>query len=356
MPSKKVLFLRYFVVFFLLSFLNVSCFPLARDRKNLHWGGWLAYWDFDSAAKSFVKHAAWYEEISLFLYAFKEDGTLYEHSVPGDLLKQIRYLAKKKRISLIPTIVNDVMVDGQKARLKDGNFMHQILGNELRRKQHIQEIVELLRVQEFDGIDIDYENLNIQDREIFIQFLKELKEALQKFDKRLVVTLEPKREEVSYRGPGAANWHEIGQIADQIRLMCYNLHYVNSDPGPIAPKDWVSEVVQYALENIPKEKIVVGLPFFGIDWIEKGRAKSLTTAQILSKLELQNIKSQKHPAFSSLYFQYADSDGILRKVWYEDSQTIQEKMAMIQTLGLNRFIFWRMGGEDAGIYEGYKEE
>ena len=53
---------------------------------------------------------------------------------------------------------------------------------------------------------------------------------------------------------------------------------------------------------------------------------------------------------SAVYYSYRDPEGSLRHVWFEDAKSIQEKIDMLKELGVDQFVFWRIGGEDPRIY------
>jgi spore germination protein YaaH len=304
----------------------------------------MAYWDFPQARQSYFQNRDEIDQINLFLYALNPEGSIYRHAVRG--LNEVTAAAAELRQQVFLTIVNDVIgTKDEKVRLKDGRIVHDIISQKETRERHIQELIDLVGSTGASGIDIDYESLDPEDKDAFTAFLRELATGLHAKNKLLAVTLEPKTKDVNYKGPGAADWKEIGRIADEVRIMCYNYSYINSEPGPVAPVYWIEDVLRFALENIPREKIVVGLPFFGIDWVKKGEAAGISTRDVFIRLNKERLGFQIDGLSHSKWFKYSDEKGRERTVWFEDIETIGAKIERVRGLGIHRFIFWRIGAE-----------
>ena len=107
----------------------------------------------------------------------------------------------------------------------------------------------------YDGIDLDYENLRASDRAAFTSFVQHLAGALHAQGKLLTVNVYAKTSEPgTWDGPQAQDWWAIGQAADQVRIMTYEYSWSTSPPGPIAPVNWVNDVIGYATSQIPPGK------------------------------------------------------------------------------------------------------
>jgi spore germination protein YaaH len=58
--------------------------------------------------------------------------------------------------------------------------------------------------------------------------------------------------------------------------MAYDDHVPSGAAGPVAPWPWVESVLDYALEQIPAAKLVLGVPAYGYQWNAEGHNSSLT--------------------------------------------------------------------------------
>ena len=115
----------------------------------------------------------------------------------------------------------------------------------------------------------------------------------------------------------------------------------------VAPLNKQREVVEYAITEIPREKIKLGIPNYGYDWplpYEKG----VTEAQPVSNVEAGQIavdngaKIEFDEVAMSPYFRYYDSNGIEHEVWFEDVRSLQAKFDLIKEYSLQGAGYWQI--------------
>jgi spore germination protein YaaH len=97
----------------------------------------------------------------------------------------------------------------------------------------------------------------------------------------------------TWDGPKAQDWTAIGNVADQVRIMTYEYHWSTSDAGPIAPVDWVDQVLSFARSVIPAHKIMEGVPLYGYDWT--GRSGAPIVFEAAMALSAQRALAGSHP-------------------------------------------------------------
>lgn len=226
--------------------------------------------------------------------------------------------------------------------------------------------MELVIENEYDGIDIDYENLPITDTEGFSAFIRELGTALHDHGKLLSVALHPKTTtEAKWSGPGAQDWVVMAQYADELKIMVYDFHWNSYHAGPIAPLDWLRDVLEYAA-TIPeaKGKIIIGLPLYGYDWGPEGIAKTLTYNDTIKLMTERNVYSASrehvddsedfcrfYPDNNEPHFQY-QLKGATHTVYFQDGQAIEKRVAIVKEYPelVKGIAFWRLGGENPEMW------
>ena len=114
----------------------------------------------------------------------------------------------------------------------------------------------------------------------------------------------------------------------------------------VAPAYMVRRVLEYALTEIPPEKIILGMPNYGYDWplpYERGTTKARTMGNIEAvQLAIQyGVPIQFDSQALSPYFQYWQY-GILHEVWFEDARSVQAKMDLVQEYGLKGAGYWQL--------------
>ena len=135
--------------------------------------------------------------------------------------------------------------------------------------------------------------------------------------------------------------------------MTYDYHWSTSEAGDIAPLSWVEEVLAYAVKVLDKEKIYLGIPFYGYDW--KGElAKDLVYKDILelfdrykSEVKISNEKEK--------YFNYRDN-GEVHTVYYFDRDTISDRIELVNKYDVAGIGIWRLGQEDSKNWQTIEEK
>ncbi len=306
--------------------------------------GAIPYWDQSDALASLRANPGAVGVASPWSYAADSDGSviLQPHLTAAherDLTKQLKALG----VQVVPTIANT------KNGLWDTNVVTGLIADPALRRTHVQAITALVIDNDYDGIQIDYENLGAAQRNDFIQFLTDLAESLHSKDKQLWVTVHPKETDAGYdQRNRAQDYTRIGEIADKVTLMAYDWHWETSPPGPVAPYPWVERVVAFAVTEIPREKLMLGLGLFGYDW-GTGTAASLTWGQVGDQARQHPADELWDVASQSPHLTY-QLDGVTHQVWYENARSIDLKASLAKKYGLGGLALWRLGREDPSIW------
>ena len=160
------------------------------------------------------------------------------------------------------------MISNAEAASKSLAITSSIMNSYEKRQKLIENIVKVCVKYELDGINIDFENMKQEDKDMFSRFIIELTPRLKEMGK---VT------SVDVTAPdGGETWsmcfdrHVIGDVADYIIFMAYDEYGVSSTkPGTTAGYDWVKLSLNKFLqtEEIDSDKIILAVPFLhkGLD-------------------------------------------------------------------------------------------
>lgn len=210
---------------------------------------------------------------------------------------------------------------------------------------HVDKIIDglLSAMDEFDGLQVDWELIPKRDADNFIQFLKKLKKGLGK--KPLTVCV-PAR--VKTLKNDVYDYKRIGEIADRIMIMAYDEHWTRGPAGSIASMDWCERIADYAKTIWPAEKYIFGLPFYGRTW----GSEPVTKAYAFNGMNrLANEKGVKKVERERGVPHYTYTTEVTVKGWYEDAYSNVERSRMYQKKGYDCIAFWRMGQEDVAVWE-----
>lgn len=187
---------------------------------------------------------------------------------------------------------------------------HQVLTDDGARANALRNIVSYTVDEGYDGLDLDFEGAYADDRDAFSAFVGDLAAALHQQGKLLTLAVPAKERDTTTGWAGAFEYATLGAQADLLTVMAYEYRGPFSAPGSVAPFDWVSRVTAFAASQIPSDKLLLGLAFYGYDWnTTSGRSFSVgypRAAQIASYFQVS-------PGFDdvqqSLTFSYtADPD------------------------------------------------
>lgn len=199
----------------------------------------------------------------------------------------------------------------------------------------------------YSGVDIDFEYILPENRVDYAVFVGRVREVMNANGYKVSVALAPK---TSADQPGllyeGMDYALLGANADNVFLMTYEWGYTYGPPMAVAPLNKVREVVEYALTEIPREKILMGIPNYGYDWTlpyERG----ITKARLIGNVEAVRIAAENGASiqFSDIaqspYFTYT-KDGFSHEVWFEDVRSIQAKLNLAREYELMGVGYWNL--------------
>ena len=317
---------------------------------------WAAYWDGARARQALYTHSKRLEEVELFAYHFGSDGMLVPaHANLKDLQEVFRQLpGQKPRLAI--TLVND-QEDLGKIQLKVPACVHRVLATPTARDAHIQQILAIAR--DAESVDVDYERIALEDGPVFTTFIQELAAALHSQGKRLSVVVEPRVSDENTSDPlsngsTALSWPDIAQAADQLTVMAYLYHYGGSEPGSIAPIDWVGQIAAYGLSKVPAEKLSIALHLGGFDWPAGGPGRSLEYDKAAAIATAYSTSIVLDLQTQSGHFTYTDGMGH-HEVWIETAAGLKAKVEALRQAGISHIAFWRLSVGDPAFWDYLKK-
>lgn len=310
-------------------------------KQQLIVKGSIPYWDQDNAFESFQKNVKDFNYINLFWYFLTNSGEIKKYEYANED-KDIIDFAHLNNVKTIAVITNLPEIEGS---TWDSKRVERVIQDRTVREEHILDIADKLESLNFDGVNIDYEEVNSSQKENFTFFIKELADVLHKKGKIVAVSLHP--------FPSFQDWQALAEYSDQLSIMAYNEHWDQSDAGPIASFGWVKKIIDYAQKlNIQSEKLFLGIPLYGYDWNKDNndKAKGLTFADVERLLKDFYVEEKWDNNSRSPYFFYEDDNGDTHEVWFENARSIKEKIQLAKQAGFKGITFWRLGGEDPEIW------
>ncbi|UFJ43193.1 SH3 domain-containing protein [Brevibacillus humidisoli] len=231
------------------------------------------------------------------------------------------------------------------------------------REKMIAQILHYANLYDLDGINLDFENVYLADKERLVQFVRELTPYLH--EQGLTVSMDVTIKSTSERWSMFYDRAALAEVVDYIAVMTYDEHWASSPTaGSVASLPWVEKGLQGVLEEVPNEKLLLGVPFYTRLWKEekqpdgtlKVTSKALSMAKAESWLAERKLTPQPDAESGQLYASYVDpADGATYKIWLEDSSSMAKRAALVRKYDLAGIAAWRRGFEQPPIWETIEE-
>ncbi len=226
----------------------------------------------------------------------------------------------------------------------NGAALHRIFNSAAKTERLINDVVKLLKRNNFQGINVDFEELQEEKNEVLISFQKKLYTALHKEGFLVTQNVSPFNDDYNYR--------ELARYNDYIFLMAYDQHSESTKPGPICSQRWIQQAVNNLASHLPPSKIVLNLAAYGYDW-----SKDTTTNLSYQEALALARESDGHIKFDNdtynLHYKYYDGADKIHDVYFTDAATNFNTMRFATEYGLAGTALWRLGSEDDRIWEFY---
>ena len=222
------------------------------------------------------------------------------------------------------------------------------------RQELIQNIVSLVMTYDLDGINIDFEYMHDEDKDLFSRFIIELKPRLSEIGAVLSVDVTAP--------DGSDEWslcydrHVIGDIADYIVFMAYDQYGESStEAGTTAGYNWVKANIEKFLgqEGVEANKIILGMPFYTRVWQERNGELVDNPAVDMKNIDAivpEDATRTWDDNLKQYYVEY-ERDGVTNRIWIEDEQSIEAKLSLIQEYGLAGAAYWEKDRELDSIWD-----
>ncbi|MCL1844158.1 MAG: glycosyl hydrolase family 18 protein [Defluviitaleaceae bacterium] len=220
------------------------------------------------------------------------------------------------------------------------------LKNRDARKHAINQLIQYVETFNLDGLNIDFEHLLLADEGPYkIQFLREL--AIPMRQRGVVLSAAVK---VPYPHTAFYRRDLIGKTVDFVMVMAYDQHWAGSPvAGPNASLPWVRRAVSNMLDEVPHDRLVLGLPFYNRIWREVVRTGEVSHYAAWNTYRTRNFFNERNAVWE-WDFDYASYIGeafateygetVVYRVWLEDARSIQEKINLFYDNDLAGVASW----------------
>lgn len=337
-----------------------------KERKNVVYG-YLPWWSVDDIDYLQLDKLT---DIAYFGVYLNSDGSFkkvidgginepgYSRWVNSPKLKEFIQKAKKYNVNVSLTLVaheDDVM-----DRFLECRECWRTVSKNLKAEMDKQGVTGLNLNFEYGG---QTATLKADQYVEFVDFIN--KEMDKYYGNSFVVTSAFADSYKGYRV--SSNIEGLAKVSDGIFIMGYDFHRPQSaNAGPVAPRDGIEETVNQFLQYSPPEKIILGLPYYGYNWVVESADNrsnrlegndSIGYSQTQIYASIVNMIAELKPQVSwdsrgqTPYFSYISPEtGSTRQIHYENKESLRIKYIMSKEKNLQGVGIWALG-YDGGYTE-----
>ena len=275
--------------------------------------------------------------LSVFSYGFDSLGRILPQN--AEMLTHMARQYGVLPLLVLTTLGEDGQFSGERAQ--------QLLRDPVARGALIENLAQTIAAQGFAGVDIDFEYIPPEDAAAYADFVRAVRARLEPSGLTVMVALAPK---TSANQPGllyeSHDYAALGAAADDVLLMTYEWGYALSEPMAVAPINKVEQVVRFAVSQIPPEKIFMGIPNYGYDWVlpyikGQSRARSLGNVQAVEQAIQVGAPIRFDAEAQSPHYNYW-RERAEHEVWFEDARSIRAKLALAGEYRLRGASVWNI--------------
>ena len=252
------------------------------------------------------------------------------------------------------------MVSNAYAAKESLDITSNIMKNYENRKELIESIVEKCVKYDLDGINIDFENMYAEDKDLYSRFIIELTPRLKEIG---MIT------SVDVTAPdGGETWsmcfdrHVIGDVADYIIFMAYDQNGISSNkPGTTAGYNWVQlNLVKFLqTEEIEPERLILAVPFYTRVWTTNSSgeivSKNTISMKDIDKIIPEGTNKTWDDELKQNYVEYMDGNN-KKQIWIEDIDSLKAKISLIKENNLAGVASWQKDMETEEVWQMFKTE
>jgi peptidoglycan-N-acetylglucosamine deacetylase len=291
---------------------------------------------------SFRAHASQLTDVFAVWLRLAGDGSSFDtrdwNIALNPRRSEFEAIARENHVHIIPVIANaaqgDFFATSAKAMLSDPKK------NAALRTA----LVQFVNDHRYDGLQIDFENLDTPTQYMLARWLKALRFDLGQTGKTLSTTVQTDWDAGAVKAISSASDYVVGMV--------YDAHDDKGAPGAIAPAAFVQSSLQTLARAVGSDRLVMGFGVYGYDWSADkpaATALSFSDAMALAKNMQGGLLDFDEVALNPT-FNYRDSDGMDHEVWFQDGITAANQLTMGRSIASGGAAMWLLGSEDPSVW------
>ena len=291
-------------------------------------------------------------------YNMDEHGILW-----GSVDRRVMELAKANNVKVMPLVINPGF---------NQPMFHTLLHDSAAQEYAVHEMLRVCKENKYYGLQFDYENIHVSDKDAFTAFYRKTADLLHKNGFAISIAVVPRTSDdpgpTSYHKwifeywRGAYDYKALAEIGDFLSFMTYEQHTHRTTPGPVAGIPWMEQSLAFVLKDVPPGKISLGIPFFSNYWQPyahgdevhvSGRGMDYAEARgLIEEFRAKVVWDEDE----QVNFVKYDNKDLYEYIYLEDAKSLKPKLDLMRKHKLRGISVWRLGHEDPDVWKVIQKE
>ncbi len=241
------------------------------------------------------------------------------------------------------------------------------------REQLTLQIAAAIKEYKLDGVNVDIENVTENETAAYVDLVRLLREKLPP-DKSVSVAVAVNPYGITEGWQASYDYVALAKYSDYLMLMAYDEHYqgsVNnpgSAAGPVAGFQFVEDSIKAALKEVPADKLVLGVPFYGRLWKRGASYGGYGVSNYMVEDMIREYNgtviydyTKKSPR-AVITIGAADRKPVVfgkkldagtYDIWFENEASIKRKLELVEKYDLKGTGSWSLGQETKSTWDYY---
>ncbi len=309
----------------------------------------------DDGIASFAAHADRISVIAPQVYSMDSTG-----AIRGGMDPRIIAIAREHGVKVVPLVMNPGF---------SVSVLHRIATDPAVRTAAARALASLCRAERVHGIQLDFENLHVGDRDAFTALAREAADSVHRAGCELSAAVVPRTDDD--RGPlpyhqymydywrGAYDFKALADTLDFLSYMTYAQHTGGSTPGPVAGYPWTVASIKYVLDaGVPPSKLSLGLASYSDYWStdydprtgSRARGRDMGYEAVTRIIRDAGAKPRWDKTQRAWVAAW-ERNGVFEHAWIEDARAFRDKLALVRKHGFRGYSVWLLGTEDPKVWD-----
>jgi spore germination protein len=233
---------------------------------------------------------------------------------------------------------------------KNKEVASEIMSNEEVQEIQIENILNIMRAKGYYGINANFNFINPTTVENYLNFLTKISNRMKQEGYMVFVTINPAEHGITEDVFERLDYSGFAALVENIIFLHFIWGSNVEPPMPVFSYSAMYNILGYVTQTVPPEKIVIGIPIVGYDWVlpyisGQETARSITPFSALDIARENNSIIRYDEASQTPYYEYQrfyQDNSIPHIVWYINSVTIHAATRLISEYGLSGIAIWNI--------------